>query len=86
MCYLNWEPNLVVADPAFEFNDGANFPNAAEGIGTLHAKTGGIIMAIAGHVIFISKEQFTAEANSTAAAGPGGKTFLWWSPFMDNGH
>jgi prepilin-type N-terminal cleavage/methylation domain-containing protein len=88
MCYLMWEPDeyntpLGSVNPvgAFEFNDGANYPNYQEGIGTLHGKTGGIIMAIAGHVIFISKEQFNAEANSTAAAGPEGRTLLWWNPF-----
>lgn len=93
MCYLMWEPDEYNTPPgsttpvgSFEFNDGANYPNDQEGIGTLHGKSGGIIMALAGHVTFILKDQFRAEEINTAGGGPGGQTFLWWSPFTSNGH
>jgi prepilin-type N-terminal cleavage/methylation domain-containing protein len=88
MCILLWEPDedLIPGQGWFEFNDASNFPNNQEGIGKLHAKRGGIIMAIGGHVTFISEDQFRAEENNTAAAGPGGKTLLWWSPFSTDGH
>jgi prepilin-type N-terminal cleavage/methylation domain-containing protein len=92
MCYLLWEPDENNLEPngqptgAFEFNDAANYPNDAEGIGTLHGKNGGIIMALAGHVTFILKEQFKAEQNNTAVAGPGGRTLLFWSTFSADGH
>jgi prepilin-type N-terminal cleavage/methylation domain-containing protein len=93
MCYLLWEPdeyntpnNSTTPIGSFEFNDAANFPSNQEGVGTLHGKTGGIIMAIAGHVIFISQKSFQAEETDMAVAGPGGKTLLWWSPFSTDGH
>lgn len=93
LCYLTWEPDENNIPPGqtqpvgwFEYNDGANYPNDSEGIGTLHGKTGGIIMAIAGHVSYISKESFHFEETDAAVAGPGGKTLLWWSPFSTDGH
>lgn len=88
-----WEPDenaLGPGDPgAFECNDGANYPRVSngEGIGLLHSKKGGAIVALAGHVIFIARTQFDADSLSAAGVGPGpgGKTFLWWAPLVADG-
>ena len=89
MCYLLWEPdenNNKPGDPgAFDFNDAANFPNDTEGIGRLHSKKGGSVIAIGGHVQFVSRELFRKLSNNPGD-GPGGKNYLWWSPFSANGH
>jgi hypothetical protein len=92
MCYLLWEPDEnanAPGDPgAFDFNDAANFPDNKEGIGRLHSKKGGSAISIGGHVTFISRENFRKLANAPAGSGdgPGGKNWLWWSPFSANGH
>jgi hypothetical protein len=91
LCYLQWEPdenNLGPGNPgAFDYNDGSNFPDVAEGVGRLHSKRGGMILAVAGHVEFITREQFVRESTTPSGQGPGpgGKTYLWWSPFTENG-
>ena len=101
MCYLMWEPDENANGPgdpgAFEFNDAANYPRAVlaagggqgEGIGRLHSKNGGNIMALAGHVTFITSIQFAndslSDGTSAAPNQPGGKTYLWWNPYSSNG-
>jgi prepilin-type N-terminal cleavage/methylation domain-containing protein/prepilin-type processing-associated H-X9-DG protein len=89
-CYLIWEPDenaLGLGNPgAFEFNDGANFPNNKEGIGLLHSKSGGNALALDGHVDFVTKLQFTNNSVVGSGPGPGGKTFLWWSPASPMGN
>jgi prepilin-type N-terminal cleavage/methylation domain-containing protein len=89
MCYLLWEPdenNIGPANPGgFDFNDGANFPNDSEGIGRLHSRKGGAIIALAGHVQFITREAFRRQAVQGAGDGPGRKTLLWWSPWRPDG-
>jgi hypothetical protein len=101
MCYLMWEPDENADGPgdpgAFEFNDGANYPRAigvtgqngtGEGIGRLHSKNGGNIMAIAGHVTFMTSKAFAQDSLSVgtdAAPGPGHKTYLWWNPWSATG-
>ena len=92
MCWLLWEPDenaLGLNNPgAFDYNDAANFPNASEGIGRLHSRKGGMILATAGHVQFVTREQFQQDSNTPQGRGPGprGKTYLWWSPFSNDGH
>ncbi|MFO1475838.1 MAG: prepilin-type N-terminal cleavage/methylation domain-containing protein [Verrucomicrobiota bacterium] len=85
MCYLIWEPDENILGPglpgAFEFNDGSNYPDGGEGIGRLHSRKGGAILAIGGHALIISVEQFKQETTKGKGTGPGGKTLLWWSPF-----
>jgi prepilin-type N-terminal cleavage/methylation domain-containing protein len=93
MCYLLWEPDENVngfGQPgAFEYNDGGNYPRVSngEGIGVLHSKKGGAIVALAGHVIFITRKQFNADSQTPAGRGPGpgGKTYLWWAPSVPDG-
>jgi prepilin-type N-terminal cleavage/methylation domain-containing protein len=91
-CYILWEPDefvLGVNPPnpgAFEFNDGSNFPDVlkGEGIGRLHSKNGGNILAIDGHVNFLTTNQFY-RLSVSLGSGPGGKGLLWWSPFQVDG-
>jgi prepilin-type N-terminal cleavage/methylation domain-containing protein len=90
MCYLMWEPDENVLGPgnpgAFEYNDGSNFPRVdnGEGIGRLHSRKGGNALAVGGHVVFITLQQFTRESNGTGP-GPGGRTLLWWTAFHPTG-
>jgi len=91
MCWLQWEPdenNLGPGNPgAFDFNDASNFPNDSEGIGLLHSKKGGCLLAVGGHVQFIFRTQFRADCDMTEGKGPGpsGKSFSHWSPFKTDG-
>ena len=92
MCYVLWEPdenNVGPGNPgAFEFNDAANFPNDSEGIGRLHSKRGGEILALGNHVQFLTREQFRSDSATVSGRGPGpgGKTYLWWNPLTTDGH
>ena len=87
MCWLLWEPDENANAPGnpgpFNFNDSANYPDGNGGIGRLHSRKGGSILAIGGNVSFITREQFMAESNlgPQSGPGPGGKNLLWWSPF-----
>jgi prepilin-type N-terminal cleavage/methylation domain-containing protein len=96
MCYLLWEPDEHLASSGypqgelnFEWNDGSNFPDAppsgSEGIGRLHGKDGGNIMALDGHVDYITTIVFNRESNY-GGSGRGGKGLLWWNPYSLNGH
>ena len=100
-CYLCWEPDENTLGPgnpgAFEFNDGSNYPEApggyeglqtgaeGEGIGPLHGKDGGNIMALDGHVDYIVTNTFKRLSNHYGP-GPGGKGLLWWSPYTKAGN
>jgi prepilin-type processing-associated H-X9-DG protein len=95
-CYFLWEPDensLGPEDPgAFEFNDGANYPDApplgGEGVGPLHSSKGGNILAVDGHVQFILTTTFSGDSNIPRGQGPGpgGRTYLWWAPATPDGH
>jgi prepilin-type N-terminal cleavage/methylation domain-containing protein len=89
LCYLIWEPNENSVAPgnpgAFEYNDGANFPNTSEGIGLLHSKHGGNALAMDGHVDFVTTIQFKQYSTVGSGPGPGGKTYLWWDNVAANG-
>jgi prepilin-type N-terminal cleavage/methylation domain-containing protein len=95
-CYLLWEPDEHLSTPSnpngelnFEFNDAANFPSAPpsgdEGIGRLHGKNGGNIMALDGHVDYLNTNVFNHDSNDEGG-GPGGKGLLWWNPYSVEGH
>ncbi len=85
LCYLLWEPNENaggIGNPgAFEWNDGANFPTAGEGIGLFHSKHGGNALALDGHVDFVTVSDFNRMSADTTA-----KNYLWWYPNSVNGH
>lgn len=81
MCYLLWEPDeLLDSPPAFEYNDGSNYPTAPEGIGLLHSNHGGNALALDDHVDFVKKEVFTQMAIKGSGPGPRGDTYLFWDP------
>jgi prepilin-type N-terminal cleavage/methylation domain-containing protein len=92
MCYLQWEPDENFAGQgnpgAFDFNDASSFPDKNEGIGRLHSRKGGTIVAVGGHVEFLTKEKFQRDSSTPAGQGPGpgGKTYLWWGTANNNGH
>jgi prepilin-type N-terminal cleavage/methylation domain-containing protein len=96
VCYLLWEPdehlpssNYPRGELNFEWNDGSNFPDApptgSEGIGRLHGKNGGNIMALDGHVDYINTNTFDRMSDHDGG-GPGGKGLLWWNPYSLDGH
>ncbi|MGO9202571.1 MAG: prepilin-type N-terminal cleavage/methylation domain-containing protein [Limisphaerales bacterium] len=85
MCWLLWEPDEQMyaqasGNPAFEFNDGANYPDATEGISTLHSKSGGNAICLCGTVQFVTKQQFRVQSNGQGTVGPAGQTLCWWAP------
>jgi len=88
MCYLFWEPDdqAPTSSGAFEFNDGANYPNATEGVSTLHNKSGGNIARLDGGVEFITVQAFHKQSVLVGANGQNVRDRLWWSPFSTDGH
>lgn len=89
-CYLLWEPDenaLGLGNPgAFEYNDGANFPNTSEGIGRLHSANSGNMLCVGGNVEFVTVQTFKNQSITGAGPGPGGKTLAWWAPGASNGN
>jgi prepilin-type N-terminal cleavage/methylation domain-containing protein len=88
LCWLMWEPGIPAdGDLTYWFNDGADFPNGTDGIGILHSKKGGAALTLSGSVRFVTLQEFAADANTPAGAGPGpgGKTYGWWSPWSADG-
>lgn len=92
LCYIMWEPDENLASPAWPtgegaeaFNDGSSYPTAppdgSDGLGRLHDKLGGEILALDGHVQFLLETAFAADSNTPLGKGPGpgGRTFLWWA-------
>ena len=81
LCYIQWEPDENLGTPpigAFAYNDASSFPDHNEGVGRLHSK-GAIVLAVGGHVRFISVKDFQTEQNNPK------KGLLWWSPWSSNG-
>jgi hypothetical protein len=94
LCYLIWEPDEYSSQNgggpigSFEWNDGANFPDTTKGeaIGLLHSKHGGNALALDGHVDFVTSVQFKQYGTVGTGSGPGGKTYVWWSPYSNQGN
>jgi prepilin-type N-terminal cleavage/methylation domain-containing protein len=63
-------------------NDPASPPYQDEGLGRLHSKDGGNIVALDGHVDYLTVKKFAAQSLVPYSAG---KTLLWWSPADPNG-
>ena len=88
-CYLLWEPDENASGPgnpgAFEYNDGANFPNTSEGIGRLHSASSGNMLCVGGNVQFVTVQTFQIQTITGKGSGPNGKTLAWWSPFSPSG-
>jgi len=91
LCYLLWEPDEYLTqsggesalggDGAQEWNDSSSYPvsppNGIEGLGRLHSKDGGNIVALDGHVDFLSEKSFMAQSNVPYNRG---RTLVWWAP------
>jgi prepilin-type N-terminal cleavage/methylation domain-containing protein/prepilin-type processing-associated H-X9-DG protein len=83
--YIMWEPDQKSNPTDIGiYNDGSNKPDANEGVGYLHVK-GANILALDGHVVFITHQQYTNEL-SNPPAGVVGKGLLWWNPKTKDGH
>jgi prepilin-type N-terminal cleavage/methylation domain-containing protein len=93
MCYLLWEPDEYMqqngqdgaaGEGYQEWNDSSNDPdsppNGTEGIGKLHNKDGGNIVALDGHVDFLTQKQFELQSDVRT-----GRTLLWWATTDPNG-
>jgi prepilin-type N-terminal cleavage/methylation domain-containing protein len=75
MCYLLWEPDEYLTQNGQEgagegykeWNDSSNDPdsppNGTEGIGRLHSKDGGNIVALDSHVDFLTFRQFQLQSD-----------------------
>jgi hypothetical protein len=96
LCYLLWEPDeylpcssFPMGELNFEWNDAANNPDVppggSEGIGRLHGKDGGNILALDGHVDYITTNVFN-RLSLNGGPGPGGKGLLYWNPNSSDGH
>ncbi len=85
-CYLLWEPDCTLKPNGGDYNDGSNYPDPTEGIGRLHNKKGGNILALDGHVQFLSSNLFRIAGQPFPAPANAPKTLLWWSPWQANGH
>jgi len=99
-CYLMWEPDEYLTASGVHssspnlstFNDGAVNPSAppssSQGLGWMHSVNGNEILSVGGDVKFVTMRQFMADSNTASGRGPGpgGKTYLWWSPFSSDGH
>jgi prepilin-type N-terminal cleavage/methylation domain-containing protein len=90
LCYLLWEPDENKLGPGnpggYDFNDGGSVPVRGEGIGRLHSKTGGNALALDGHALFLPMTVFDQDAYTPIGQGPGpgGRTYLWWNPWLDD--
>ena len=82
-CFLLWEPDENARGPGnpggFDFNDGSNFPDDAEGVGCIHTPTGGEVLSVGGSVTFVTFQRIRTEEN-----GPG-RSLGHWNPFSSNG-
>jgi len=87
-CYLMWEPDeFLTAAGAEEFKDGSNDPAlAGQGIGLLHSRRGGNVLALDSHVDFVTVQQFTLGSVKGFGPGPNGKTHLLWDTADTQGH
>ena len=83
-CWLLWEPDDNALGPnnpgPGNFNDGSNDPGEGGGLGKLHSKEGGNVLAVGGNVSFLLSKVYAGELVGNT------KGLLWWSTFSNNGH
>jgi prepilin-type N-terminal cleavage/methylation domain-containing protein len=88
-CYLLLEPDEFAHVPAcVEYSWAGDFFQNNESISVLHSRRGGYALALDGHVDFIKSETFrayTAQNTNNPGPGPGGRNYIWWSPYQCNG-
>jgi len=84
LCIINWEP-----DPtrAFNFNDGACYPDTVEGPSMVLHVTGANVLAVGGSTRFMTFADFISEMNHPLKnQNTAGKGLLWWNPLRSDGH
>jgi type II secretory pathway pseudopilin PulG len=84
-CIINWEPTGTSGNDN-GYNDGANYPDSAEGVSRLHV-TGATVLAVGGSSRFMSFADCAAEINHPLYGDCShGKGLFWWSPNQCDGH
>jgi hypothetical protein len=86
-CIILWEPDGRVGQGLGDgYNDGANYPDSAEGVSILHV-TGANVLAVGGNSRFMLFADFLGEMNNPPVNHPNDpKGLLWWNPIQRNGH
>ena len=74
--YIMWEPNPFLLDGVTSvYNDGASCPDPTSdgGLGTRHGKRCGVVLGIAGNVLFVRYAVWATQAQSTS------KNAVWYN-------
>jgi prepilin-type N-terminal cleavage/methylation domain-containing protein len=79
--YIAWEPNEYTPGGGTAYNDASSYPDPkVDGaLGRRHGKSGGIVMGVAGNVLFVKYEEWARLALSTT------KNSVWCNPGTANG-
>jgi prepilin-type N-terminal cleavage/methylation domain-containing protein len=82
--YIMWEPDEYGPAPAYNsaYNDASSYPNPTTdaALGHRHGKNGGIVLGVAGNVLFVKYDQWKA------LAADNNKNSVWCNPGTANGH
>jgi prepilin-type N-terminal cleavage/methylation domain-containing protein/prepilin-type processing-associated H-X9-DG protein len=64
--FMMWEPDDSNATLGYGYNDGSSYPDPAAdgGLGKRHGKSGGIVLAVDGHVEFVKYDAWKREAET----------------------
>jgi prepilin-type N-terminal cleavage/methylation domain-containing protein/prepilin-type processing-associated H-X9-DG protein len=64
--FMMWEPDDSNGTLGYGYNDGSSYPDPAVdgGLGRRHGKTGGIVLAVDGHVEFVKYDAWKREAET----------------------
>jgi prepilin-type N-terminal cleavage/methylation domain-containing protein len=81
--YIMWEPDEYSLTGNSAYNDASSDPNPATdaALGHRHGKNGGIVLGVAGNVLFVKYDQWKA-----LAADNNNKNSVWCNPGSVNGH
>jgi prepilin-type processing-associated H-X9-DG protein len=79
--FFMWEPDDLSTTLGYGYNDGSSFPDPAVdgGLGRRHGKTGGIVLAVDGHVEFVKYDAWKKESELP------GKNRMYCNPGSANG-
>jgi prepilin-type processing-associated H-X9-DG protein len=81
MCWLLWEVDETLGLPpvgGYAYADGSVYPDHGSGLTRIHG-AGAPVLALDGHVQFVSPSQFVLEQSNCA------RSLLWWNPGTTNG-
>jgi prepilin-type N-terminal cleavage/methylation domain-containing protein len=70
--FMMWEPDADMSGA--NYNDGSRYPDAYEGLGRRHGKTGGIVLAFGTHTQWVKYRKWLTLSQSST------KNELWCSP------